>query len=139
MVHGHSNGMRVDDPAFRSLFRRESVLSSHWYQERLRTKQNRDIALWNRHLAALEAFRASFHPGSAGTGPGRPFGVEGTPRHPPGPGSVVPASSLEDLEYRLAFARQQSARVESPGYLEELYGTIGADPFHGQIAPPPPA
>jgi hypothetical protein len=30
-------------------------------------------------------------------------------------------------------ARAELARVSSPAYLTELRGTIGADPFHGQI------
>ena len=38
-----------------------------------------------------------------------------------------------DVEYRLAYARQQSDSRHSPAYLKELFGTIGADPFHLQI------
>jgi hypothetical protein len=30
-------------------------------------------------------------------------------------------------------ARAQLSRVSSPAYLDELVGTIGADPFHKQI------
>jgi len=30
-------------------------------------------------------------------------------------------------------AHAQLARISSLGYLDELVGTIGADPFHGQI------
>jgi len=75
------------------------VLASDWYQERLRAKQERDIALWKRHVAALEAFVS---------GPGSPqFEVRG----------------------RLAEARVQMARVSSVAYLAELVETIGADPF----------
>lgn len=105
MVHGEYNGMRIGDPAFRGLFTRSSVLESDWYQQRLKTKQARDIALWRRHLAALADFEASIHPGI-------------------------------DAERRLAYARRQFARVESPDYLRELLGTIGADPFLGQIPHP---
>src|ERR1035441_6006208 len=43
-------------PRVREMFTRGSVLASDWYKERLRAKQERDIALWNRHIAALEAF-----------------------------------------------------------------------------------
>jgi hypothetical protein len=32
------------------------VLASDWYRERLRAKQNHDIALWTRHVKALETF-----------------------------------------------------------------------------------
>ena len=35
-----------------------------------------------------------------------------------------------DLASRLAAAEVQWARVNSPAYLDELRGTIGADPSH---------
>ncbi|MCX6625293.1 MAG: hypothetical protein NTY38_30380, partial [Acidobacteria bacterium] len=46
------HGKGVNDPEVRAMFTREALLSSDWYQERLRVKQERDIALWQRHLAA---------------------------------------------------------------------------------------
>ena len=91
-------GKGMDDPAVRAMFTREAVLESEWYQERLRAKQERDIALWKRHLAALET-------------------------HLAGPGG-----QRFDVTVRLAQARAQLARVSSPAYLTELVGTIGADP-----------
>jgi len=81
------------------MFTRESVLASDWYKVRLRAKQERDMALWSRHIAALEAFVS---------GPGSP---------------------QFDVQNRLAEARAQMARVSSVAYLAELVGTIGADPF----------
>jgi len=99
MAHGEWEGHGVGDPRVRAMFTRESVLASDWYQERLRAKQERDMALWSRHIAALEAFVA---------GPGSPqFDVRGL----------------------LAKARAQMVRVGSVAYLAELVGTIGADPF----------
>lgn len=113
MVHGDFDGMRVGDAEFRGLFSRETMLASDWYQERLRTKQNRDIALWRRHSAALEDFQAS--------------GMRFTDMQ-------LPADTqVPDFEKRLAYASRQCARVTSPDYLKELPGTIGADPFHLQI------
>ena len=41
------------------MFTREALLASDWYTERLHVKQERDIALWTRHLAALEASATS--------------------------------------------------------------------------------
>jgi hypothetical protein len=35
----------------------------------------------------------------------------------------------EDIGARLAEARRQLARVRDPGYLKQLEGGIGADPF----------
>ncbi len=99
MVHGHYEGAGVNDPAFRRLFTRESLLASDWYKQRLAAKQALDKALWNRHVKTLEEFQ-----------------LEG------GIGVDVPAL--------LAEAKKQRDRVHSPAYLEELAGTIGADPSH---------
>jgi len=107
MARDSYEGMGTDDPRIRVMFTRESLLASEWYGQRLRTKQSRDIALWQRHMKSLEAFRA---------------GNEET---------VLPAAL--NLEDRLSAARTQLARVSAPAYLEELVGTIGADPFHQQM------
>ena len=93
MAHGHFEGRGVGDPAIRALFTRDALLGSDWYAERLAVKQQRDVALWRRHVAALTA---------AGAG-----GVEA--------------------------AGAELARVNSPEYLNELRGTLGADPFTGQM------
>jgi hypothetical protein len=103
MVHGQYKGMTAADPRFRALFSREATLQSDWYRERLRVKQRRDLGLWQRHLAAVEGHRPS------------------------------PGSGIQDLPARIAAARAELARVSAPAYLEELTGTIGADPFHLQV------
>jgi hypothetical protein len=104
--HGRYEGAGVDAPEVRAMFRRETVLASDWYHERLCVKQERDLTLWRRHAAALEVFRA-------------------------GPGNV--AGCGVDLEKRLDLVRRELARVSNPSYLRELRGTIGADPFQGQL------
>ncbi|HEY7392173.1 MAG TPA: hypothetical protein VH640_26885 [Bryobacteraceae bacterium] len=110
MVHGSYEGKCVEDPEIRALFSRDSMLASDWYRERLITCQNREVALWRRHVAALEQFQRS--------------------------GDPAPEF---DAEARLFEARGQLARRSAPAYLEELKGTIGADPFYcqveGQITP----
>jgi len=104
MACGSYQGKTAADPEIRELFDRASMLASDWYAERLRTKQTRDVALWQRHVSALEAFQA---------GGARASGVQ--------------------VASRLAEATLQLARVRRPEYLTELTGTIGADPFHGQM------
>ncbi|MBL8291578.1 MAG: hypothetical protein JNN08_07070, partial [Bryobacterales bacterium] len=52
MAHGHYEGKTAADPDIRELFSREGLLASDWYRRRLETKQQRDILLWQRHLAA---------------------------------------------------------------------------------------
>ena len=107
MVDGNFEGRGIEDPAIRGLFSREALLQSDWYRERLRTKQQRDIALWRRHLSALEVFRSASR--------------------------AAAASQTLDVEGLLKTAGEQLARVSAPSYLKELEGTIGADPFHLQI------
>ena len=100
MTTGCYQGKGIDDAGVRGLFTREHLLASAWYRERLLTKQTRDVALWTRHIQAIEAFRES--------------------------GAFVEGL---DLGARLAASRQQLARLSAPEYLTELEGTIGADPF----------
>ena len=109
MAHGHFLGKGVNDPQIRRLFERDALLASDWYRERLEVKQARDIALWRRHMDALEQFRSS--------------------------GGDLPSQDPDELDCRLSLARAQMARVSAPDYREELIGTIGADPFQGQMPP----
>ena len=93
MAHGEYHGMTAEDEGVRKLFQRDTMLESDWYQQRLRAKQSRDVALWTRHIAAL--------------------------------------ADYPDLAIRLEDARRQLDRVSGAAYLEELQGTIGADPSLG--------
>jgi hypothetical protein len=107
MAHGAYEGKPVDDPCIRAMFTRDSLIRSEWYAERLRTKQTRDIALWSRHLRALQQFQAG--------------------------GDTLRGV---DINARISTAKQTLARVSATGYLRELDGTIGADPFHGIMNTP---
>jgi hypothetical protein len=107
MAHGSYHGMGLNDPNFRNLFDREAVLQSDWYAERLRVKQQRDTALWRRHVAALE----KFHQAAAAAESACDFNVE----------------------ERIRAAKLQLERVGSQRYLSELRGTIGADSLLGRV------
>jgi hypothetical protein len=107
MACGSYEGKGIDDPGIRAMFTRESLLASDWYRERLAVKQARDLALWTRHVNSLEAFQSGDADGAAAGG--------------------------LNLASRLSAARTQMAHVGSSAYLDELVGTIGADPFHAQI------
>jgi hypothetical protein len=100
MAEGTYEGMTIDDPRLRAQFSRETVLASDWYTERLRIRQQKEIALWKGHQAAIESFQSS--------------------------GMEVPPDL--DLASRIAYARRQLERVTSPSYVTTLVGTIGADP-----------
>ncbi len=105
MAHGQYDGMTVSDPEFRAMFTREALLGSKWYAERLRIKQNRDVALWRRHVESLERFLAL-------------------------PGHREEAQRL-GIDERLLYARRELTRVSRETYLADLAGTIGADPIEG--------
>lgn len=80
------------------------MLESDWYRERLRTKQQRDIALFTRHRQALELRLQQGH------------------------------TSAQELDERHRFVTAELEHVSAASYLEELVGTLGADPFHAQMA-----
>ncbi len=102
MRDGHSEGRQLSDPGFRGLFTRESMLGSDWYGDRLRARQHIDLRLWRRHSDYLARFLDSA-------------------------GHAEEAERL-GIRERLARARAMVERVRSPGYLDELAGTIGAEP-----------
>jgi hypothetical protein len=104
MAFGEYEGKSVQDPSIRRLFTREYLMESDWYQERLRIKQERDCALWQRHIQNLSAFLKKPN-----------YGDE--------------AERL-DIEGRLAEAKAELYRLEHPSYLESLKGTLGADPLY---------
>jgi hypothetical protein len=103
MAHGHFQGKSLHDPEIRRMFTREYLLKSDWYLARLRTKQERDRALWQRHVAYATDFMEQ------GSG----------------------AEDVERLNVRdrLAAAKRELARASSPEYLAALVGTLGADPM----------
>jgi hypothetical protein len=59
MAHGEWEGKGVEHDEVRAMFTREYLLGSDWYKDRLRVKQERDVALWSRHIAALEGCGAN--------------------------------------------------------------------------------
>src|SRR5207249_4715793 len=91
------------DPAIRALFTREHMLASDWHAARLAAKQAIDLHLWEQHVHGLEAFTAK-------------------------PAYAAEAARL-DIAGRLARARRRLGEIRSPEYLEDLHGTIGAQPL----------
>jgi hypothetical protein len=102
MRDDHFEGEGVESSKVRELFSRENMLASAWYLERLKAKQTLDLRLWRRHSDYLEKFL------------GRP-------------GYAEEAQRL-GIRDRLSHARVMIERIKTPGYLDELVGTIGAEP-----------
>ena len=103
MATGSFEGKDEHHPEIRRLFTLDYLLGSDWYQERLRIKQQRDIALWQRHVAYLDSFTAN--PVNAGEG------------------------EKMNIAARREHAAAELERVSRPAYRKELIGTLGADPL----------
>ena len=103
MVHGDFEGHGLDATEVRSMFTLESLLASDWYGVRLETQQQRDVALWTRHVTTLSDFieQPEFRPEAARL----------------------------DIASRLEKATAELTRVSSSEYLADLAGQSGADPM----------
>ena len=103
MVEGEYKGMDAHHPEFRAMFSRDYLLTSDWYRERLEIKQERNAALWRRHIQALQRFLD-------------------LPSH---------SDEAERMQIgkRVLAAQERLKQIGSVDYLEGLVGTIGADPL----------
>jgi 3-mercaptopyruvate sulfurtransferase SseA len=103
MLHDEWDGKGLADPEFRKMFTRESLLASDWYAARLAAKQKIDRQLWLRHVDYLDKFlkRASHADEAARLG----------------------------IAAKLERAKKTLAEVESPDYVKQLVGTLGAEPI----------
>jgi hypothetical protein len=107
MLYDEWNGKGLENPEFRKLFTRETLLASDWYKVRLAAKQKVDRALWRRHNDYLSAFLRK-------------------PSH----ADVAETMGIGD---RLVRARKTLEEIESPAYLEKLAGTLGAEPVENYL------
>jgi hypothetical protein len=104
MAQGQYEGKDLSHPDIRTLFTREYLLASDWYQERLAIKQQRDLELARQQVAYLDSFLNS--------------------------ATCCEADLRVDCEARLLRAKARLTEVESPAYLESLRGGLGADWVH---------
>lgn len=102
MAHGHYEGKTERDPEVRRLFTKESMLSSDWYRQRLVTRQQRDVSLWERHRDYLDLY------------------LKRRPNADPAVRATIQA--------RQKIVASELERTRSEEYLKELYGTLGAEP-----------
>jgi hypothetical protein len=102
MRDGTFHGVPPSDPEFRALFTREAMLKSDWYRERLKAQQRRDVREWDAHAQYLEKFlsRANY----------------------------ADVATELDIRRRLDSTQAALANARSPGYLDQLVGTLGLDP-----------
>ncbi|MDP2336757.1 MAG: hypothetical protein Q8N05_09965 [Bacteroidota bacterium] len=101
MAYGHYNGKSINDPEIRKNFKRDYVVSSEWYRNRLRLKQQKDIAFYTERIEYFNLFIADAH-------------------------NAIFVEELK-IDERLEKARQMLEYCMSEAYFESLIGTIGAD------------
>mmetsp|Transcript_39355 Transcript_39355/g.94264 ORF Transcript_39355/g.94264 Transcript_39355/m.94264 type:complete len:1133 (+) Transcript_39355:82-3480(+) len=103
MAEGRTpEGLTADSPEYRALFKREEMLKSAWYRERLAAKQSQEIVRLQRCIAALQDFLA------------RPENASDTARL--------------GITERLASAEKQLEVASSSAFVDSLVGTSGSDP-----------
>jgi hypothetical protein len=102
MAEGSYEGKDAHDPQVRDMFNRQYLLESDWYRRRLLAKQQRDIAMWKRHLSYVNEFLAKAADREAANGLG--------------------------ISDRQRLAAERVRRVSSPDYLQSLTGSLGTDP-----------
>lgn len=102
MAHGHYEGKTERDPEVRRMFTKEAMLASDWYRERLVTKQRRDLTLWERHRDYLDQY-LKVRPNAA-------------------------PETREAIHHRQQIVAAELDRIRRPEYIDELYGTLGAEP-----------
>lgn len=100
MANGEYQGYTLHSREMRDLFKKETILASEWYADRLKNKQKIDVALIEKKIGNLENFVAN-----------------------PLNGSVISEFKYEE---RLEAARESLKYYQSDQYLESLKGTIGA-------------
>jgi hypothetical protein len=101
MVNGQYEGKTLDDPSIREMFKRENILKSDWYHQRLVNQQKKDIAKITKDIDYLTHYTSKFK------------------------NSAV-VSRLR-LAERLAECKKKLEFVKSAAYVESIVGTIGCD------------
>ncbi|MDD4830236.1 MAG: hypothetical protein PHE13_07015 [Bacteroidales bacterium] len=101
MVFGEYESKTINSPQIREMFTQEYVLNSDWYNERLRRKQEYDLAHWQKNRTYFTNI------------------ISNTTNLTP--------EKLESLKQDLKEIEQRIEYYQSPKYLESLIGTIGKD------------
>ena len=103
MAYGEYEGKGLESKEIRSLFTRESMLNSDWYQARLDSQQSQDIQSWTEHVDYLKHFLAKE--------------------------SHSRVASRLNIASRLTAAKCELEKVSSKQYLTDLVGTLGRQPI----------
>jgi hypothetical protein len=102
MRDGKWDGCDTNDPKFRALFTRESVLASDWYRARLEAQRTVDTHQLESRARYLEKFLSL--------------------------AGYTDVAARLDVTGRLARVTTAARAAREPGYLKKLSGTIGVEP-----------
>jgi len=107
MATGEYEGKTIKDPAIRNLFKKETILKSDWYKERLTTFQKLEIDRIKRGIEYLE----------------RVVGASSED-------AWKRKQLVEDLklEERITSAKNRLKEVQSPDFIKSIEGSLGVDP-----------
>ncbi len=103
MAYGNYEEKDLSHPDLRQQFKREYVIETDWYKNRLLLKQQKDIAFLRNQLAYLKNFKD------------QPINDE--------------LSVEMDIVSRIETVKNRLQYIRSLQYLQDLTGTIGADPL----------
>lgn len=103
MAYGEYEGKEISSAELRKYFERDYVISSDWYKERLKLKQQKDIEFYTNRVNYLNDFINN-----------------------PENGVLIEDMNINE---RLAKAQSSLKNVQSDKYINELIGTIGLDPL----------
>lgn len=108
MAEGHYQGKSIHDDDIRSMFTREYLLNSDWYQQRLKNKQQHDVDLWRLNHDYVSRKMAETLSDET--------------------------EKREELEERITEAERMIQVTSSEDYLHRLKGTLGADWVHKPLS-----
>ncbi len=101
MVNGEYEGKKITSEEIRDMFRRETVIESTWYLERLKAKQKADVELWKKHEAYITNFAKQ--------------------------AVSLNTKRRDEIEDKLNSVKEKIKYFKSAQYLKDLVGTIGKD------------
>ncbi len=106
MAEGTYEGHTINSKEVRDLFKREHVISSDWYQERLENKRKIEVNLLKKKIAYVEAFMEN----------------------------PVNNTIIQEMQYeaKLAAAKKELEYLNTEEYLKTQVGTLGAEKVAAQ-------
>jgi phosphoenolpyruvate carboxykinase (diphosphate) len=103
MAYGHYEGKDISSAELRKFFDRDEVINSSWYKERLKLKQKKALSILGKQIKYLQNFLSN---------------VDNA--------ALVKEMNLTE---RMQKAKERNDYLMSDKYLNDLVGTIGADPL----------